>query len=255
MQSLFQDMKIYLAESGGLWGAYFSSEQFSHAYVLQSYYYADEFTEKQIIPNAKEFILDSGAFTFMASAKSAVDWQKYAHEYAAFIKKNNVKKYIELDLDYVIGYPKTLKLREILERETGTKCIPVWHPCRGKSEFLKMCEQYDYVALGGIVGQKWRGMEQYFPWFIKQAHKRGAKIHGLGYTKLTKLHQYHFDSVDSTAWTAGNRFGFIYEFKNGQLIKHNVPKGKRISKDKAKDVALKNYEEWVKFQRWAETNL
>lgn len=248
-------MKIYLAESGGLWAAYFSKEQIERAYILHSFYYADSFTKKTIIPNARDFILDSGAFSFMEDAGKKVDWTEYAYQYADFINKNNVGKYIELDLDYIIGVEKAFRLREILEKETGKKSIPVWHKCRGKKEFIKMCDEYDYVALGGIVGQKWRGVEQYMPWFIQQAHKRGAKIHGLGFTKHAKLARYHFDSVDSTAWTAGNRFGFIYEFRNGQLIKHNAPTGKRISKDKVKAAALFNFNEWVKYQQWAETNL
>ena len=199
-------------------------------------------------------MLDSGCFTFMENSHITVDWKEYTYKYADFINRNNVDKFIEMDLDYIIGYERVLKLRALLESETGKKAIPVWHPSRGKEEFLTMCDNYNYVALGGIVGKKWRGTEQYMPWFISEAHKRGAKIHGLGFTKLEKLKEYHFDSVDSTAWTCGNRFGFIYQYKgNGKIIKHSVPKGKRI-KD-ARQAALINYAEWLKYQRWAETHL
>lgn len=48
VESLNNDMKLFLAESGGLWEAYFSEEYFAHAYILQSFFYADEFTEKYI---------------------------------------------------------------------------------------------------------------------------------------------------------------------------------------------------------------
>ena len=40
--------------------------------ILESFYYADEWTER-IIPKTKRFLLDSGAFTFFSSGKS-VDW-------------------------------------------------------------------------------------------------------------------------------------------------------------------------------------
>lgn len=66
-------MKTYLAESGGL--------IFNDANILQSFYYADDFTEKIIIPNCQDFMLDSGAFTFMQNAKKQVNWEDYVERY------------------------------------------------------------------------------------------------------------------------------------------------------------------------------
>ena len=48
-------------------------------------------------------------------------------EYIAFIKKWNVKQYIELDIDSVIGYDKVKEIRNKLEKETGVKSMPVFH--------------------------------------------------------------------------------------------------------------------------------
>lgn len=60
------EMKIHLAESGGCLKAYLSeADLYKDTYILQSYFYASEFTEKVILPNCKDFLLDSGAFTFM----------------------------------------------------------------------------------------------------------------------------------------------------------------------------------------------
>lgn len=221
-------------------------------YILESFYYADADTER-LLPYYGDFLLDSGAFTFMQNAGAAVDWYEYAKKYVAFINRNDVKKYIELDLDYIIGVDKARQLRSFLERETGKKSIPVWHPIRGKENFLEMCEEYDYVALGGIVGKKWRGMEHIMPWFITEAHKRKAKIHGLGFTQLRLLPTHHFDSVDSTAWTTGNRFGYLYYFDGRTMQKKDAPKNFRIGDSRA--AALHNYTEWIKFQKWADTHL
>lgn len=252
---LDEDMKVYLAESGGLWGAYFTDQYFKDAYILQSYYYADEFTEKYIIPNVKDFLLDSGAFTFMMNSKN-VNWDEYIERYADFINRNKVDKFFELDIDSVTGYEKVLQYRKRLESLTGKQCIPVWHSTRGIDDFKRCCDEYPYVSLGGIVGNEWkRDREKVIPWFIQEAHRRGAKIHGLGYTKLKKLPEYHFDSVDSTAWTTGNRYGFLYKFSNGTMNKIDVPSGKRFSKARVKDVALINYTEWIKFQKWADAHL
>ena len=238
--------------TGNIWGGYYENIKGYRPYILESFYYANEDTEK-LIPYFGDFMLDSGAFTFMQENGGTVNWDDYADRYIDFINRNNIQKYIELDLDYIIGVEGARKLRERLESKTGRKSIPVWHPIRGKDEFLKMCDDYDYVCLGGIVGKKWQGTEQYMPWFIREAHKRGTKIHGLGFTKLTKLEQYHFDSVDSTAWTTGNRFGYLYFFNGKTMVKRDAPKGYRIADSRM--AALHNYTEWIKFQKWADTHL
>lgn len=228
-----------------------------HPYALESFCYVNETTEL-LLPLLGDFMLDSGAFTFMKGVTDTVNWTDYIEKYAAFVNKNNIEKFFELDIDSVIGYPKVLDLRHRLEDLTGKAPIPVWHLSRGAEEFKKMCEEYKYVALGGLVGAR-RGTEldkklrSAFPWFIETAHKHGAKIHGLGFTSLGLLPEYKFDSVDSTSWTAGNRFGFVYQFTGTTIRKVDCPNGKRL-KDPRR-VAMINYTEWVKFQQWAETNL
>lgn len=222
-------------------------------YILESFYYVDKDTEL-LLPFFGDFMLDSGAFTFMEGNGGKVCWEEYLERYADFIVRNNVQKFYELDIDSVVGYDKVLDLRRRLESLTGRQSIPVWHSNRGIREFYRMCDEYDYVALGGIVGNEWdKKAEHMLPAFIYEAHKRGAKIHGLGFTKLKLLEHYHFDSVDSTAWTAGNRFGFVYHFDGRTMQKTNCPKGMRLAD--SRKVAFKNYIEWIKFQRYAESNL
>ena len=252
-------MKIYLAgvipcgEKKNIGGGFDRTIKEWNPYILESFYYADSDTER-LLPYYGDFLLDSGAFTFMEQSHNGkINWNEYAEKYIDFIVRNDIKKYVELDLDYIIGVDESRKLRTYLETKTNRQSIPVWHPIRGKNEFLKMCDEYDYICLGGIVGQKWRGVEEYMPWFINEAHKRGTKIHGLGFTKLTKLNKYHFDSVDSTAWTTGNRFGYIYYFDGKTMKKIDAPKGHRLAD--SKKVALHNYCEWIKFQRWADVHL
>lgn len=222
-------------------------------YILESFYYTDDDTER-LLPYFGDFLLDSGAFTFMQNTKSHVNWEEYIEQYADFIKRNHIKKYFELDIDSVVGYEKVLTYRRRLENLVGHPSIPVWHKSRGIQDFKAMCDQYDYVAIGGIVSKEIKP-DQYkaFPSMIKEAHKRGAKIHGLGFTNLSWLPKCHFDSVDSTAWTTGNRFGFIYQFTGSTMRKIDCPKGKRL-KD-GRQIALINYTEWIKFQRYAETHL
>lgn len=224
--------------------------------ILESFYYCrDNAYIPAIIPHLKSFLLDSGAFSFM-SGKAAVNWDKYTEEYAEFINKHNVELFFELDIDAIVGLKEVERLRAKLERLTGKKPIPVWHKSRGKEYFVKMCKEYPYVALGGIVTQEIprQVYEKAFPWFIKTAHDNGAKIHGLGYTSLANLKKYRFDSVDSTAWLYGNRAGYLYVFnpQKGNMDKVDAPAGHRL---KSKDAAMHNLKEWIKFQQYAEKHL
>lgn len=221
--------------------------------ILQSYYYCNEFTEKVVIPSCDSFMLDSGAFTFFSSGKH-VDWNEYIKKYADFITRNDVKLFFELDIDSLVGYENVLLLRKKLESLTNRKCIPVWHKSRGLDEFVKMCKEYDYVALGGIVAKEITQKEyKYFPKLIKIAHENGAKIHGLGFTNLVGLTKYHFDSVDSTSWVSGNRFGSIYKFNGKTMVKYDKKEGQRLSD--SRKVAVHNFNEWVKFAEYAKGNL
>lgn len=123
-------------------------------YILESFYYVKPW-QLQKIHEWDMFLLDSGAFTFLSSQKgNSVDWKEYVKNYADFIIKNKIENFFELDIDPVIGYDNVLKIRRYLENRTGKKCIPVWHRSRGKEDFLRMCDEYDYVAVGGIVSRE-----------------------------------------------------------------------------------------------------
>lgn len=254
-QSRADDMKLYLAGVAP-WrenGLYNEAIHKHKPYILESYYYADDVTEK-LLEYYGDFMLDSGAFTFMQNSKSHLNWDEYIERYAAFVRRNNVNKFFELDIDSVVGYEQVKKYRKRLEKLSGKRCIPVWHKSRGVQEFKRMCDEYDYVAIGGIVSKEIRP-EHYkiLPNMINEAHSRKAKIHGLGFTSLKWLEVCKFDSVDSTAWTAGNRFGFVYKFNGRTMTKIDCPKGKRLAD--SRKVALINYIEWLKFQKYAEENL
>lgn len=222
-------------------------------YILESFFYTDESTEK-LLPLFGDFLLDSGAFTFMMGSSGIVDWEEYIERYADFITRNNIKKFFELDIDAVVGYEEVLRYRKKLETLTNRQCIPVWHKNRGVKEFLRMCDEYNYAAIGGVVTKEIpRDQYKFFQQMISEAHKRGCKLHGLGFTNLQWLPKCHFDSVDSTAWTAGNRFGFVYHFDGKTMQKIKCPRGMRLTD--SRKVALINYTEWVKFQQYAEKKL
>lgn len=246
-------MQVFLASLDGFLGNVLTPEMVKDTYALESFFYIKEATKK-ILPLYKDFLLDSGAFTFFSKQHTGIAWEEYVDRYADFINQNHVKKFFELDIDTLIGYEKVKVLRKRLETQTHAQCIPVWHKGRGKEEFFNMCDEYPYVALGGIVSGEIKKEEHpIFTWFINEAHKRKAKIHGLGYTSIQGLKKYAFDSVDSTSWKSGGRFGSIYKFTGKDLEVYSAPAGKR-GKD-YRHMTVNNFEEWVKFQKWADTHL
>lgn len=202
----------------------------------------------------KDFMLDSGAFSFMSSCGIKQDWEEYIEQYASFINENHIEKFFELDIDSLVGYEKVKEYRSILERKVNHQCIPVWHRTRGADEFFRLCEEYRYISIGGIAIRNIRSDEyKYFPYLIKEAHKRNCEIHALGFTNLAELKNYHFDSVDSSSWSSGGRYGSTFRFKNGRMVSIKRKKDKRVSDWKELDAF--NFGEWVKFQKYSEVHL
>jgi len=225
--------------------------------ILESFFYCRKNdVVPKLLPLLGGFLLDSGAFTFMTGNGGKCDWDKYTEEYAEWINQYKIDLFFELDIDSLVGLQEVERLRKKLERLTGKRPIPVWHKSRGKDYFLGTAKDYPYVAIGGIVTQEIprQTYEAAFPWFIDKAHEAGAKIHGLGYTSIDKLKQYHFDSVDSTAWLYGNRGGYLYVFnpEKGNFDKIDAPNNHRL---KSQESALFNFTEWCKFQQYAQKNL
>lgn len=209
---------------------------------------------KEILPNCKRFLLDSGAFTFMVKSK-AHDFDSYLDKYTDFINAYDIDLFFELDVDSVVGLPKVEQYRRTIERRTGKQTIPVFHMSRGKDYFIEMCKTHKYVAFGGLLtdGYSNKVIGQCLPWFIDTAHEYGAKIHGLGYTSLSGLEQNHFDSVDSTSWISGNKYGHVYWFDGKTMQKKDRKQGQRMANAKA--LAIHNFTEWKKFAKYAETHL
>lgn len=208
----------------------------------------------EIIKKSRIFLLDSGAYTFLANSGKTVCWEEYIESYANFIDENSIENYFELDIDSVVGYEKVLEYRNILEKKTGKRCIPVWHKSRGIEEFRKMCSEYDYVAIGGIVTREIpQDKYRFLPALIREAHQRGARVHGLGFTSTKELKRVHFDTVDSTNWSYG-RFGHHWVFTDKKdIVMYKRQEGKRCEDIKA--LQAHNLLEWKKFQKYAEGHL
>lgn len=201
-----------------------------------------------LICSVKDFLLDSGAFTFINSKKAKTSaFDEYLKGYINFINKYDIKHFFELNVDSIVGYDKVLEYRKRLEYETGKKCIPVWHRTRGKGEYYKMCEDYDYIAIGGLAIKEIKKSEyKFLNTLCKIAKERDCKVHGLGFTPRN-AENYKFYSCDSTSWMNGGRFAEVHTFDQGR-IKSQSFKNKGLVNRKELDKL--NIKEWIKYQKY-----
>ena len=243
-------MKIFLAGSG--WNrTCWEERNFFSFNRLESFVYIKG--EEKNIHKYDMFLLDSGAFTYMNKAGSNLNWDNYIDDYANFINKYNVQYFFELDIDSIVGLKEVERLRNKLEFLTNKKSIPVWHKSRGLEYWKKMCINYNFIAIGGIVTKEIKSSQyDVFAPLLKIASKNNCKVHGLGFTNLKGLEKYKFYSVDSTSWLSGNRFGAVYLFNGTTMKKQNKKEGQRVITTKT---AINNFNEWVKFSKYAELNL
>jgi len=260
-----KDMDLYLVSTTTLWGLcnekpVDSGRQELAApglHILESFFYVEDWMLPFIDDKAWNFMLDSGAYTFMnnsvtrqkyETAAGTVDWDSYVCRYADFILQHDIDKFFELDIDNVVGLKRVEQLRDLLEHRTSRRCIPVWHKARGLANWKATVKEYPYVAIGGIVsGEIKRTQFNYLNAMCDVAHQQGTRVHGLGVSPSKGLEKLRFDSVDSTSWTMGNRAGHLDIFTGTGMRKVSRPPGTRM---KAREAAIHNFREWVKYQRY-----
>lgn len=172
---------------------------------LMSYYYLrnDMRWAERVRDCSRAVMVDSGAHSFQKGTK--VSWDEYTHEYASFIAefdRDGVVGYFEMDVDNIIGYEEVLRLRGVLERESGhpDKIIPVWHKNRGIGEYKRMCETHSgqTVAITGFKNEDIR--DEQYPMFLKYAWDCGCKVHCLGMARKKVLDSVPFDYCDASSW-------------------------------------------------------
>lgn len=250
-------MKVYLAAFKAIEKHFKGSTK--DIYLLSSFYEHKTGKHGEYVCQ-KNHILDSGAFSFFGGGKK-VDWKEYTKKYCSFIKKTKQKLFFELDIDKVTSLTHAEQLRDQIEQSTGRQPIPVWRPSRGIEYWHKMCENYPYVSISasGAYDSSWTRKKESIPVINKMlliARKNNSKVHGLGFTAMPLLHKLKFYSVDSTTWLNAAKFGEIQWFSNGIINKLQAGKlGKKTIKSKEKKMLINNFNEWIKFQKYADKNL
>lgn len=249
-------MRIFLAGSSSGMSKEIRNRVYSKCktkYALETFFNGEKKCKQALdLVGNENFLLDSGAFSYMNGAKVTFEeMQDYINRYIAFINKYNIKYFFEIDVDNIFGLKQVEKWRRQIETETNKRCIPVWHKGRGVEYWKKMCNNYDYIAIGGLVFHVKKREYELIRKLVNYAYKKGVKVHGLGFTKTNDLHRYKFYSVDSASWVRAAALGQQkYDFVHDHMI------CKRISSNgKKTNISLlsgHNYIEWCKYQRFME---
>ncbi|MGX9755712.1 hypothetical protein ACWYRQ_05530 [Clostridioides difficile] len=223
-------------------------------YVLETFFNGERICLEALkIVGNDNFLLDSGAFSYMNGAKVTLEqMEDYINRYIEFIKKYNIKYFFEVDVDNIFGLEQVEKWTRKIETSIGRQCIKVWHKGRGVEYWKQMCKEYKYVAVGGLVFHVKKQEYELIKKLVEYAHNRNVRVHGLGFTKTKELINYKFYSVDSASWTvAAARGQQIHNF-NGYCIKTRaLEKGnKKVNIGK---LVSHNMCEWVKFQKYMDS--
>jgi len=224
-------------------------------YLLCSYAYMKKRATKVMKQFIKEkgndnFILDSGAFTFMNTAnKISGEWLKsYIDEYCEFVRYYNITQYIEMDIDKVVGYEKVKEINKYIENKVGRKPLYVHHHETRTIEDLETAsDNSDYIFWPAL--SKSANTIKETNAFVNFLYKKGVRCHLLGYssTNLTKIK--HLYSCDSASWLSATRFAQGIKYNNGNYS-HFIFRGRIRDYKKARNY---NYKEWLKYQNYLST--
>ena len=114
-------------------------------YILETFFNGEKSClEAMSIVGNDNFLLDSGAFSYMNGAK-VVQMDSYIDKYIKFIINYKSNKYFEIDVDNILI---ALVFGRNKMRCNGYQCIPVLHKAGALNT---ACKKYSYIAIGGLV--------------------------------------------------------------------------------------------------------
>ena len=178
-----------------------SAPKYDSIRVLLSYHYYKRLDFPRFIstlaPLSVGIFIDSGAYFAFSQGSQIV-----LSEYAGYLRACAplVSHYANLD---VIGDPAgTLENQRRLEEE-GLRPIPVFHVGEDFGYLERYCEEYDYVALGGMVPHL-RFKSRLMSWLVKcfrvaEASAKKTGFHGFGCTSWDIVKTFPWRSVGSSS--------------------------------------------------------
>lgn len=215
-------MRLYLAGEG--WKALQVARAKSILISAYAHMKLDSLFIK-LLKQTPRIILDSGAFTFLATALGLggkknvgladIDFDDYLRRYIECVKGlrrvGGRPWVIELDIDRVVGYPWVHKQRnELIKHGLGDKLVNVWHSTADWDYWLFLLREARrpgrsrYVAIEGPVPGT---SDLDYTKFLREAYSQGVLVHAFKQTSAPTLYAHPFYSVDSTSWLSTVKYG------------------------------------------------
>lgn len=164
-----------------------------------------------------DLFADSGAFSAHTQGVRITP-----EEYAEWIHRWRPYFTVYANLDVIGNAAASHGNLRALE-SMGLAPLPVAHTNTGTEYLRRYCDEYPYIALGGMVGKT---VSALMPWCVQAfriAKPTGTVFHGFGLTSMKPLMALPWYSVDSSSWGAGYRFGQVTLF-DGRTGKKTVLK-------------------------------
>lgn len=173
--------------------------------ILESYAYKSNVLEALRLTS--DVFLDSGAYTALTQGR-VIDLD----EYIDFIKEHTDKVTVYAALDVIGDWRATLKNLDYMLKH-GVNPLPTFH--YGEPiEILDRFKEFPYIAIGGISklrsiagGDRW--LDNVWKHLTDKQGNIMTKVHGFGVTSFTIMMDFPWESVDSTSWLVGGKYGQI----------------------------------------------
>ena len=192
-------------------------------YFLESYHYINKQSFVDAIRDRDDKVfLDSGAFSAdNLGVKINID------EYCNYINRNldiiinDEGTYMIAVLDGIGDAEETYTNQKYMEKK-GIRPVPAFHTGEDDSYLKYYVANYDYVALGGMVGMRTSQLQTWLDrvWekhLIDGAGNPKIKVHGFGITSIPLMERYPWWSCDSSSWVQTAAFGGILIPEIGQI--------------------------------------
>lgn len=159
---------------------------------------------------------DSGAFSAWRSGKS-IDLEAYA----GWLERWGDLFDLYANLD-VIGDAEGTAANQAALEAHGLSPLPTLHYGVGWERFDEVVsERPEYVAFGGMVGRMTYEHNDVMRWCVaglRRTSEAGIKVHGFGVTRWNAIWDLPWQSVDSTTWQNGSRYGSLLLFTGTRLF-------------------------------------
>lgn len=170
--------------------------------VLVSYAYMDKNVRAMVeaLQGPVTWLLDSGAFTAFQQGK-AIDFD----EYCAFVRDHGHLFYEYIQLDS-IGNPEISGRQLHMMADRGLRPMPVFVLGEGEEKIEGMAALNTRICVGGGVTES----DEYYGALLERLWRRldgQCDLHGLGYTRGTKVLRSRVSTVDSSSWMSAMRWG------------------------------------------------